>query len=128
MNEEEAIINDIKEIIPVFNNNIVAFKSIVHKLERNYRYNKQSVSVLSNNFKENDIKFNNQIKILNDKIELNYTDLKNEIYKSNINYNIDQIKLKNELKNINFKYKFNFILFTIMNITISSIGLFIYYI
>jgi hypothetical protein len=127
MNEEEAIINDIKEIIPVFNNNIVAFKSIVHKLERNYRYNRQNILVLNNNFKENDIKFSNQIKILNDKIESNNTNLKNEIYKSNINYNIDQINLNNKLKHISYNYKFNFIIFTIINITISSIGLFIYY-
>jgi hypothetical protein len=124
---DEAIINDIKDIIPVFNNNITSFKSIVHKLERNYRYNKQSVSVLSNNFKDNDIKFSNQIKILNDNIELNNRNLKNEIYKSNINHNIDQIILNNKLKDISFSYKFNFILFTIVNITISSIGLFIYY-
>jgi hypothetical protein len=124
---DEAIINDIKDIIPVFNNNIAAFKSIVHKLERNYRYNKQNVSVLSNNFKENDIKFSNQIKILNDNIELNNKNFKNQIYKNNINHNIDQINLNNKLKDISFNYKFNFIIFTIINITISSIGLFIYY-
>ena len=127
MNEEEAIINDIKEIIPVFNNNITSFKCIVHKLERNYRYNKQNIFVLNNNFKEYNVKFNNQIKILNDQIELNYKNLKNEFYKCSIDNNIDQICLKNKLKNIDFNYKFNFIIFTIVNITVSSIGLFIYY-
>ena len=124
---DEAIINDIKDIIPVFNNNIASFKSIVHKLERNYRYNRQNVDLLSNNFKESNIKFSNQIKILNDNIELNNRNLKNEIYKCNINYNIDQINLNNKLKDISFNYKFNFMIFTLVNITISSIGLFIYY-
>ena len=46
MSEEEIIINDIKEIIPAFNNNIASFKSIVHKLERNYKSNKHNIDYL----------------------------------------------------------------------------------
>jgi hypothetical protein len=135
MSEEEIIINDIKEIIPTFNNNIASFKVIVHKLERNYKANKHNIEYLKGNIDIISKKFNN---FLDDFDEITI-DIKNNIdnlknysmsIKTELNDRIDnesnlnEIELKNRFYKHTIDLNTKFMLFTFINISIYAIVFF----
>ena len=97
MSEEEIIINDIKEIIPAFNNNIASFKSIVHKLERNYKSNKHNIDYLKGDIQNVNKNFGNLKEDL-DKIKTNIDNLKKYAISLDNRYlkNYNIVKEKNQ--------------------------------
>jgi len=129
MSEEEIIINDIKEIIPTFNNNIASFKQIVHKLERNYKANKQNIDYLKgniNNIKEDlgSIDIDN-ICINIENLKIYTKSIKEELYERIDNEsNLNKIELKNRFYKHTIDINTKFMIFTFINITISAIVFF----
>jgi uncharacterized protein (DUF342 family) len=136
MSEEEIIINDIKEIIPTFNNNIASFKQIVHKLERNYKANKQNIDYLKgnidylkdniNNIKEDlgSIDIDN-ICINIENLKIYTKSIKEELYERIDNEsNLNEIELKNIFYKHTIDINTKFLIFTFVNITISAIVFF----
>jgi chromosome segregation ATPase len=124
MSEEEIItINEIKDLIPIINNNIISFKKIVHKLERNYKNNRQNIDQLINdnikiNIKHENINF--LINNINTELENNKQNIKD--IKNNINNNnLEYISLKDKLNKNSLSIDYKFMLFTLFNVTISSI-------
>jgi uncharacterized protein (DUF342 family) len=136
MSEEEIIINDIKEIIPTFNNNIASFKQIVHKLERNYKTNKQNIDYLKgnidylkdniNNIKEDlgSIDIDN-ICINIENLKIYTKSIKEKLYERIDNEsNLNKIELKNRFYKHTIDINTKFMIFTFINITISAIVFF----
>jgi hypothetical protein len=136
MSEEEIIINDIKEIIPTFNNNIASFKQIVHKLERNYKANKHNIDYLKGNIdylKSNINNIKEDLESLDiDDIYINIENLKiyTKSIKTELNERIDNESNLNdfELRSKFYKHEIDIntkiMIFTFINITISAIVFF----
>jgi chromosome segregation ATPase len=131
MSKEEIIINDIKEIIPTFNNNIASFKSIVHKLERNYKFNKYNIDYLKNDIKNINKDFDEfkddleEIKINIDNLKKYTMSIKEELNeKISTNSNIDQIDIRNKFYKYTIDINTKFMIFTFFNITVSAIVFF----
>ena len=138
MSEEEIIINDIKEIIPTFNNNIASFKNIVHKLERNYKINKHNIDYLKGDIQNTNRKFDNLKEDL-ENIDVDINDIKNNIdnlkkyvvsikteltEEINNESNLYEIELRNKFYKHTIDLNTKFMLFTFLNITISVIVFF----
>jgi hypothetical protein len=72
--------NELEELVPLINNNIVQFKKIVHKLEQRYKANKHDIQSVKNDTKQA-IKvlideYNKNNLILSNKVDENYKDFK----------------------------------------------------
>jgi len=120
--------NELEELVPLINNNIVQFKKIVHKLEQRYKANKHDIQTVRHDTKQ-------AMKLLIDEYTKNNLILSNKVNENencmiNINEDINKNKLDITLNHLSINDKINklssnidhkFMLFSLCNITITSI-------
>jgi len=114
--DDEVVIHEVKEMVPYFNNNISAFKSTVHKLERHYKNNRICIHELQDKIKE----LNNDIDNLKKEIESkkdNLIETMNNYYRE---YNFDIVKTNNKIDNYISNNDYKYLFFTLLNISISA--------
>ena len=97
----EINIEDIQNLVPLVNNNIIEFKKIVHKLSSNYKNNRVNINVLY----KNDNEINDNIKILTNKFNF----LNSLIIKARLDNLNNIVIIKNNNKELNKKLSYFFI-------------------
>jgi predicted nucleic acid-binding Zn-ribbon protein len=119
-----SVSNNITDLVNTINKNIFNFHKIVHKLQQNYKTNKHSITILSNEIKY----LTDNVKNINDKteqnenmidsIQINIKDIKN-----NFQNEIEDIKneIENKQKDNNKKINDKFMYYISINIFVTSV-------
>jgi hypothetical protein len=132
--------NELEELVPLINNNIVQFKKIVHKLEQRYKANKHdiqsvrhdtkhAIKVLIDEYNKNNLILTNKV----DKIAEDYKidedcmidknciiDINKDINKNKSEITLINLSINDKINKLASNIDYKFMFFTICNITITS--------
>jgi len=127
--------NELEELVPLINNNIVQFKKIVHKLEQRYKANKhdiqsvrhdtkQAIKVLIDEYNKSNLILSNKVDKINENLNINdncIIQINEEINKSKLEITLNHLSINDKIKKLSHNIDYKFMIFSICNISVASI-------